>query len=266
MESDEAAYKRRITGLYDRAAPTYGQVGPPFFQHVGRRLVELAGVSPGARVLDVATGRGAVLFAAAEATGHGGHVLGIDLAERMVAETSAEIGRRGLAHAAVRVMDAEQLDLPDAAFDAVLCSFAIFLFPSPQRCLLECRRVLRPGGVVGLGAADPVDPRWDWENELFRRHAPGLELPPAMRGRSLRRPGELVRELEAAGYADAREVREEASFAFRDADEWWDGLWTHGTRLPLESMSDEARARFETEGRAQIKELAATGGWPGGST
>jgi len=64
--SEEARYKEQVADLYTRTAAAYGQVGPPFFQHVGRRLVELAAVPSGTRVLDVATGRGAVLFAAAE--------------------------------------------------------------------------------------------------------------------------------------------------------------------------------------------------------
>jgi ubiquinone/menaquinone biosynthesis C-methylase UbiE len=54
--------KRLVAALYDRVAPDYADLGPPLFAHAGRRLVEIAAVAPGDRVLDVATGRGAVLF------------------------------------------------------------------------------------------------------------------------------------------------------------------------------------------------------------
>src|SRR5438093_12954754 len=113
---DELGYKQRVADLYTRAAGSYGKIGPRLFQHVGRRLVEVAGVFPGARVLDVATGRGAVLFCAAERVGPTGQVLGIDLSEGMVRETAAEIDRAGLANAEVRLMDAEQLALPAGWF------------------------------------------------------------------------------------------------------------------------------------------------------
>src|SRR2546428_13136728 len=147
---DELGYKQRVADLYTRAAGSYGKIGPRLFQHVGRRLVEVAGVSPGSRVLDVATGRGAVLFAAAERVGPTGYVLGVDLAEGMVRATTAAIARAGLTNAAVRLTDAEQLDLPPASFDAALCSFAIFCFPRPRLALSELRGALRRGGVVGV--------------------------------------------------------------------------------------------------------------------
>ena len=86
MSSDESSdavqTKLEIAGVFGRAAPIYDRIGPRFFAHFGRRLVELAEVPSGARVLDVATGRGAALFAAAEAVGRHGHVTGIDLSEQ----------------------------------------------------------------------------------------------------------------------------------------------------------------------------------------
>src|SRR5262245_28523694 len=92
---EELGYKQRIADLYTRAAGAYGGIGPRLFQHVGRRLVEVADVSPGFRVLDVATGRDAVLFAAVEHVGLSGYVLGVDLAEGMVRETTGAIDRAG---------------------------------------------------------------------------------------------------------------------------------------------------------------------------
>ena len=82
-------------GVFVRGARDYDRVGTPIFGRLGRRLVELAGVHAGDRVLDVATGRGAVLFAAAERAGERGRVVGVDLAEEMVALTSADIQARG---------------------------------------------------------------------------------------------------------------------------------------------------------------------------
>jgi SAM-dependent methyltransferase len=213
-------------------------------------------VPPGARVLDVATGRGAVLFAAAERVGPGGRVLGVDLSDGMVRETAREIARAGLAKVAVRRMDAEQLDLADGSFDVAFCSFALFFFPRPRVALAEMRRVLRPGGTLGIAYAEQNDPRWRWQNELFGTHAV-FEPPPAgvLQGPALRRPGALADLLAACGFAGAREVREQATFVWRDAAEWWEALWTHGTRRAVESMSPDALARFRAEALAELRRL-----------
>jgi SAM-dependent methyltransferase len=259
MADEAALYKRDIVGSYERAAAQYGQIGPPFAQVTGRRLVELVGLGPGARVLDVACGRGAVLFPAAEAVGPSGRVLGIDLAEAMVRETATEIALRGLTNAEVRRMDAEQLELADGSFDAALCGFAVFFFPRLDDALRELRRVLRSGGRVGFSQARQDDARWDWENELFTKYAPPDPTPPTARGQDLRAPGALAARLTKAGFASTQEHREPIEVAWRDADEWWAALWTHGTRRPLELMSPGARARFEAEGRARLTAMADQG-------
>ena len=73
----------------------------------------------GAHVLDIASGRGAVLFPVAERVGAGGEVVGIDLAEAMAHATREEAASRGL-KLRVNVMDAEELTFPDESFDCVL--------------------------------------------------------------------------------------------------------------------------------------------------
>ena len=84
--------KQAVAGLFGRAASTYDRVGPRFFCHFGRRLVEVARIPKGARVLDIATGTGAVLLPAIDAVGPQGYVTGIDLSEEMVQKASEEIG------------------------------------------------------------------------------------------------------------------------------------------------------------------------------
>jgi ubiquinone/menaquinone biosynthesis C-methylase UbiE len=94
MEDELDAVKRLRAGVFGRGARDYDRVGTPIFGRLGRRLVELAAVQAGDHVLDVATGRGAVLLAAAELVGERGRVIGVDLAEEMVALTSADMRAR----------------------------------------------------------------------------------------------------------------------------------------------------------------------------
>src|SRR4051794_2900365 len=84
------AQKDQWRTTFDWIAPVYDQGGPGGFAHYGRRLVEVVGVRPGQRVLDIATGRGAALFPAAEIIRGDGAVVGIDLAEGMVRATTDE--------------------------------------------------------------------------------------------------------------------------------------------------------------------------------
>ena len=69
--------RQAVAGVFDRAAPTYDNVGVEFIAAVGRTLVSDAGIRPGERVLDVGCGRGAVLIPAADAVGPERSVLGI---------------------------------------------------------------------------------------------------------------------------------------------------------------------------------------------
>ncbi len=143
-----ATRKAQARMLFNGLAAGY-DAGLGNFAYFGRRLVDYVGVRPGDRVLDVATGRGAVLFPAAERVGDSGEVVGIDLAEQMIEATATEATRRGVA-AQVRVMDAEALEFPDSTFDRVLCGFGIMFFPELGRALGEFRGVLTPGGRLGV--------------------------------------------------------------------------------------------------------------------
>ena len=101
-------------------------------------LLDAAGVHAGSEVLDIGTGPG---FAAAAATARGAMVTGIDVAEAMV-----EIARRRVPGGTFRLGSAEDLPLPEAAFDAVVGNFVLLHLGHPERGVAEARRVLRPGG------------------------------------------------------------------------------------------------------------------------
>jgi ubiquinone/menaquinone biosynthesis C-methylase UbiE len=142
--------KARIVGIFDRAAPTYEQVGVEFFGPPGRRLAERAQLRPGERVLDLGCGRGASLFPAAEAVGPDGEVVGLDLAPAMLARTAAEADRRGLGWVRVRQGDAERPDEPEGSFDAVVAGFVVYFLDDPAAAVARWGRLLRPGGRLVL--------------------------------------------------------------------------------------------------------------------
>ena len=140
---------------WDKAAPLYEQFWQRQLAPAQQRLLEVAALQPGERVLDVACGTGLVTFPAADAVGPSGEVVATDLSDAMVTSVAGGARDRGLAHVSARRMDAEALDLPDASFDAVLCALGLMYVPDPRQALTEFRRVLRPGGraVVAVWGA-----------------------------------------------------------------------------------------------------------------
>ena len=250
-----------VADLYSRVASRYHSTGPPVFAHFGQRLVELATLAPGERVLDVGAGRGAILFPAAERVTVHGHVIGIDVAEAMVEETTAEIARAGLTNATMHVMNGEQLTFPDASFDAVLCGFAIFLLDI-ERALSEFYRVLRAGGRVALNSSAGLDEHWRWYNDLLLAYheAYGVPLSPPRRGAAWT-PAELSSIVAHAGFCDVRAIIEEAEFTYADEQEWWQSKWTHGARYPLERMRADVLECFRTEVFTRLTSLRQPNGF-----
>ncbi|MBV7379153.1 methyltransferase domain-containing protein [Maritimibacter dapengensis] len=125
---------------------------PALFGAWAGQLCDAAGVSSGEKVLDVACGTGATAREALAQVGARGHVTGLDRNDGM------------LAVAAARTPDvdwvegmAEDLPFEDACFDRVLCQFGLMFFDDRAAALREMRRVLRPGGRLGLSVWDRAE-------------------------------------------------------------------------------------------------------------
>jgi demethylmenaquinone methyltransferase / 2-methoxy-6-polyprenyl-1,4-benzoquinol methylase len=137
----------RIAGVYDlmNTAMTAG------LHHRWReRAAERAGVGPGARVLDVATGTGDLALELARHVSPGGEVVGCDFAEGMLARARAKAGAGDERDVRPRFEWADALRLPyeDDLFDAATVGFGARNFSDLPRGLAEMARVVRPGGRV----------------------------------------------------------------------------------------------------------------------
>ena len=238
-----AEQKAYFAGVFDRAAPTYDQTGVEFFARVGAELVAAAGLRPGDRVLDVGSGRGANLFPAAAAVGPEGSVIGVDLAPGMVAQTAAEIERRGLTNARVRIGDAETPDFPEGGFDAVLAGLILYFLPDAPAAGRAYARLLRPGGRLAVSTfqemsteeqasrqriADGLRPLWP-----RLAAAPTTGTPPEARLRTRESIADLLR---PAGFTDVTFAERDVPLRFTTLDQYWQWMWSQGMRAMLERI------------------------------
>jgi ubiquinone/menaquinone biosynthesis C-methylase UbiE len=132
---------------WDRAVGSYEDSWKEQLEPAQTRMLELAELKPGERVLDVACGTGLVTVRAGSAVGSDGEVVGTDISEAMV-DTARE--QTGLAHVRYERGEAEKIGFDDGSFDAVLCGLGMMYVPSPPEALAEFKRVLRDGGRASI--------------------------------------------------------------------------------------------------------------------
>jgi len=233
--------------VFSESAPISDRICPPIFSHFGQRLVDVSEISLGANVLDVAAGRGAVLFPAAAKVGSSGHVIGIDFTAAMVRETAKEIASRKIANAEIRQMDAEQMEFNEAAFDCVTCGFALWMFAEPAPVLQEFGRVLRPGGQVGLSTWAADNPAQTWCHDALRPFvaAPASKL--LAKDVRFDTPLQLDTVLRQSGFTDIQITVEEMEFVYRSEEQYWSSLWSSGLRRQLDKMTANLLAQAKSE-------------------
>jgi O-methyltransferase / aklanonic acid methyltransferase len=247
MSLDSQDKKDTLRGVFTRSASSYERIR--YFPVFGEWLVEVAQIPEGAKILDVACGRGAVLFPAAERVGPGGHVIGIDLADGMARETGLEIERRELKQAETRQMDAEHLTFPDSSFDFVLCGFSLQFFPHLADALSGFRGVLKPGGRIAVTTWGGDDERWDWYADLREAYGAVIKLG----SQSLDKPEEIQSWFSQAGFTDIQISTKELDMVFLNEDEWWNMEWSISGRAGLEKLSPEDLERFKAEAFEKVQ-------------
>jgi len=135
------------------AAETYQRaLVPAVFAAWAPRVIALADLQPGERVLDIACGTGVVARLAAQQVGRTGTVTGLDLNPGMLAMAASIASSDPDASAPIawREASATKMPFPDAAFDVAYCQLGLQFFSDRAAALREMIRVLVPGGRLGL--------------------------------------------------------------------------------------------------------------------
>ena len=265
----DAEYRRRSTLNWEQAAAGWISERERMRERmtpVTDWLVDHLELTPGVRVLELAAGPGDVGIRIAESLAGGGRVIVSDRASAMVEAAGRWARERGAQGVEARVLDAESLDLPDAAVDRVVCRFGYMLVPDRDAAFRETRRVLRPGGRLAFAVWAGRE-RNEWATTLWDVLERLTPLPPARPGG----PGMFAladrRVVEDALTRAGLEPRtiEEIPVEWRYPD--FEGYWRSAvavngglTRL-LPTLSEQEEADLAAEVRGAIERFRAGEGY-----
>ena len=265
QQQDPQAIKREQLEQWGRAAASWRkhderlrQVTAP----VTQRLLEVAGIAPGHRVLDVASGTGEPALPAAEVVGPGGRVVLTDQAEQMLAVAREMAEARGLTNVEFRLADGEELEAEPESFDAATCRWGIMFMPEPLRCLGHIYGALKAGGRVAFSAWGPPE------------RNPFISLPAMVLGKYLETPppnptlpggvfsfaaaGKLESAFTEAGFRDVKVDGLELPMAvFDNGQEYWQ--FQREIAGPLATMFSRLPAASQEAAEQEIIQAASLG-------
>jgi ubiquinone/menaquinone biosynthesis C-methylase UbiE len=223
-------------------------VAAALFEPWGEVLLDAVEVGEGVEVLDVASGTGVVARAAVRRVGASGRVVASDFSAAMLARSEAVALPAGSAPLEFVEASADALPFTDGAFDVVLCQQGLQFFPERQAAVSEMRRVVRPGGVVGIAvwaSGHPLVPFGVYCEELVRV---GVEppFPRAFEPDTYTMELESVRSLvEAAGFGSVTLSVVELEVAWPDAATAAAGVLGTPFVGALRELSAEQRERYD---------------------
>lgn len=186
---------------------------------VTERMIALAGIQKGSRVLDIACGAGEPALTVAEKVGPKGSVLATDFVEEMVGYARSKAQARSLSNVEFRCVDGEVLDVPNGSFDAVTMRWGLMFMPDPVSCMRCANAALKPGGkaVVTTWTEAANNPFVTVPLGVLKRHMEIPDPPPGAPGIfALASPDRLRAIFADAGFHDV--IIEQVKLGMADFD------------------------------------------------
>jgi ubiquinone/menaquinone biosynthesis C-methylase UbiE len=269
---DPIKFKTTTRAQWENAAEAWHRWGPFLGEWLGpatERMLDLARVQTGSRVLDLAAGAGEQTLRAARRVGPGGHVLATDISPAILDYAARTAREAGLSQVATRELDGEVLDeLPAENFDAVISRVGLIYFPDQQKALVGMKRVLKPGGRIGAIVYSTPDNNafFSIPVSIIRRRA---KLPPPLPGQpgpfSLGADGVLAAALERAGFRDVAVEKIDAPVRLPSAAQCvrFERESFGALHQMMATLSDDERADTWREIESELKKFEGPGGFVG---
>jgi SAM-dependent methyltransferase len=233
-------------------------------RHISERLVELAGVRSGSRVLDVAAGYGEPALTVARRTGPGGRVVATDISAQMLAFGRERAATAGLGNVEFIESDAAGLDFPAESFDAAVSRWGIIFEPDAEAAAGRIRGFLKPGARIAISSWGEPD-QVPFLSIPMRTTRERLDVPPPPAGT----PGPLSRPtpaaigglLEGGGFSEVAVERNEVIFEFDSPEHFT--AYVRAIAAPIRAMIEQHAGAAQEEAWDAITRAAADFG--GGS-
>ena len=233
-------------------------------RHISERLVELAGVQSGSRVLDVAAGYGEPALTAARKAGPEGRVVATDISAEMLAFGRARAAAAGLGNVEFMQSDASSLDFPLASFDAAVSRWGIIFEPDAEAAARRIRGFLKPGARIAISSWGEPD-QVPFLSIPMRTTMERLTVPPPPAGT----PGPLSRPtpaaigglLEAGGFSKVSVEQAVVTFEFESPEHFT--AYIRAIAAPIRAMIKQHAGEAQEEAWDAITQAAADAG--GGS-
>ena len=241
---------------HDALAKSYHAFFAPVTALAIQPLFEAVRLRPGIRLLDIASGPGAL---AAEAAKRSASAVGVDLSPQMI-----ELARRIYPGIDFREADVERLPFGDNTFGAVVCAFGLGHFPRPEAAVAEAARTLLPGGRIAFSWWD--DPSRQRIQGIFRDAITevGVPTPPNVpQGHNVHRfsnTREFLHLLQGAGLLDVAITEHTTIYSVPDAETLWRGglgsLVLTGTTITRQDKANQDLIRTAFERHANVYKSA----------
>jgi ubiquinone/menaquinone biosynthesis C-methylase UbiE len=191
--------------------------------HISERLVEMAGVEPGSRVLDVAAGYGEPALTAARAAAPEGSVTATDISAEMLEYGRQRAAKAGVDNIEFLESDAASLDFPPKCFDAAISRWGIIFDPEAEAAAGHVRGLLKSGARMAISSWGPPD-RTPFLGLPMKTALKELDIPPppppASGPLSRPTPEALGGLLEAGGFSDVQVEEAEVTMEWSSPEEF----------------------------------------------
>jgi enediyne biosynthesis protein CalE5 len=239
---------------------------------VSERLVAMARVEPGQRVLDVAAGYGEPSLTAAKIVGPEGEVVATDISAGMLAYGRERAAAAGLQNVEFIESDAVSLDFPPGSFDAALSRWGIIFEPDGEGAAGRVRGFLKPRARMAISSWGPPE-RVPMIGVAMGTAMKLLELPPPPPGRpgplSRPTPAAIAGLLEGGGFSNVEVEELEVTMEYGSAEEFTRSvqaivppitnlLKPHPPELQQQvwqAVTDAARAYLSEDGSVRMTNL-----------
>ncbi|MBL7872445.1 MAG: class I SAM-dependent methyltransferase [Cyclobacteriaceae bacterium] len=222
---DPIKYKKTTHDQWQTAAQAWYRWSPTLNKWLGKatnKMLEMASISAGSHVLDIAAGAGEQSITTAKIVGTTGYVLATDISPNILAYAKQMAEQAGINNVETKVMDGENLILENETFDAVISRVGLIYFPDQQKALKEMLRVLKRGGkVAAIVYSTPEKNKFfSVPVSIIRNRA---KLPPPLPGQpgpfSLGAEGAIEKAFTQAGFVNVQSVLVDSPLELQTAGE-----------------------------------------------